>query len=303
LRHGNLLATLLVLSIAINSILTVAYLSQLHLLNDVSTKLQSYAETSEELSAKVAELSYQLNLTLSQLEFYKNLAENLPNATWSGEEGWIQGASTVNLVAVKSTPTGLEGVTLQCEVKLLQGSGRILVDTEPRIGIDLQASVRTAVQVAEQLTGVSLNETDVVVRVRSSEEERIEVVDGPSAGAAITVAVISAIRGEPLNASVYMTGTINPDGSIGWVGGILEKALAAARGGGKLFIIPKGQRLAPVWVVVRENPMPGLVIERYELRYVDVEEYLHSQGYHVEVIELEHVEEAYPYFTGQELKS
>ena len=40
-----------------------------------------------------------------------------------------------------------------------------------------------------------------------------------------------------------MTGTINPDGSIGPVGGIFEKAEAAYTGSAKYFLIPKGQSI------------------------------------------------------------
>ena len=291
MSQSSKLAYLLLLSIALNVVLASAYLAQ----------LQAYARETEELSGMVAQLSYQLNLTLSQLEFYRQAVESRGNVTAWAPSGWALGSSEVNLVAVRSTSQGLEGVVLKCEVKLLPGTGRVLVDTEPRIGIDLQASARTAVDIAEKFTGHELSDVDVVVRV-VSEEEGIEVVDGPSAGAAIAAAVISAIRGERLNDTVYATGTINPDGSVGWVGGVLEKALAAAQHGATLFIVPKGQRVVQAWRVVEEVVGP-FVIKRYEPVYVDVQDFLESRGFDVEVVEASNIVDVYAYLASVELSA
>lgn len=297
MKAGSMLLALLLLSVGFNALLLSAYLTQLDEVNSLRSSLKSYAEKAEQLSSLVAQLSYKLNLTLSQLEFYRRATEEVANATRGVEEGWVIGSSSVNLVAVKSTPQGgLEGVVLKCEVKLLPGTGRVLVDTEPKIGIDLQASVRTAVGVAEKATDYELSEVDVVVRV-ISEEAGVEVVDGPSAGAAITAAMISAIRGEGLNSTVYVTGTISPDGSIGWVGGILEKALAAAEHGATVFVVPRGQRVVQAWRVVREVVGP-FIVTRYEPVYVDVESFLHSRGFKVKVVEVDDVYDVYAILAG-----
>jgi len=292
LRRSIPLAALLLLSLALNAVLLSAYFTQLSEAEGLRSALKAYATEVEGLYNRVAQLSRSLNLTLSQLEFYRRVAEAGSNATveWRGE--WALSSSTVNLVAVKSTPEGgLEGVVLKCEVKLLPGEGRVLVDIEPKIGIDLQASVKTAVGVAEEFTGQELSKVDVVVRV-ISKEAGIEVVDGPSAGAAITAAVISAIRGEELNSTVYVTGTINPDGSIGWVGGVLEKALAAAENGASLFVVPRGQRVVEAWKVVKSRAGP-FIITRYEPVYVDVGDFLLSRGFKVKVVEAGNIGEVY----------
>lgn len=68
-------------------------------------------------------------------------------------------------------------------------------------------------------------------------------IDGPSAGALMTVAVIAATRGDTVRADATMTGTINPDGMIGPVGGIVQKIEAAAQFGKKLVLIPVGTQL------------------------------------------------------------
>ena len=67
-------------------------------------------------------------------------------------------------------------------------------------------------------------------------------LDGPSAGGLVTVATLAAILGHPMRDDATMTGTINPDGTIGPVGGIPHKIDGAAEAKKKLMLIPAGQR-------------------------------------------------------------
>lgn len=67
-------------------------------------------------------------------------------------------------------------------------------------------------------------------------------IDGPSAGALMTVAVLAALHGDTVDPTVTMTGTINPDGTIGPVGGIPHKLEGAAAAGKKTVLVPGGQR-------------------------------------------------------------
>lgn len=63
--------------------------------------------------------------------------------------------------------------------------------------------------------------------------------DGPSAGAAMTTALVSALTGIPVRADVAMTGEITLRGEVTAIGGLKEKMLAALRGGIKTVIIPE----------------------------------------------------------------
>jgi ATP-dependent Lon protease len=63
--------------------------------------------------------------------------------------------------------------------------------------------------------------------------------DGPSAGAAMTTAFVSAMTGIPVRADVAMTGEITLRGEVTGIGGLKEKLLAAHRGGIKTVIIPE----------------------------------------------------------------
>lgn len=68
------------------------------------------------------------------------------------------------------------------------------------------------------------------------------MIDGPSAGALMTVGVLAVLRGDEVRQDAAMTGTITPDGAIGAVGGIAHKIAGAAEAGKKLVLIPAGIR-------------------------------------------------------------
>lgn len=131
------------------------------------------------------------------------------------------------------------------------------------LGDQYRASVWNAVTVATLLTGKPL-----------SGEFRAEisgVIDGPSAGALTTVAVLALLLGSDLDPSITMTGTINPDGTVGPVGGIAEKITGLGEEGIKTVLIPLGQRNeggVDVVEVGRENNVEvrevGTIYEVYE---------------------------------------
>src|SRR6267143_1102586 len=67
-------------------------------------------------------------------------------------------------------------------------------------------------------------------------------IDGPSAGGLMTASFVSGVLAHDMKSDIAFTGTINPDGSIGPVGGIQYKLEAVAKDGKKTFLIPIGQR-------------------------------------------------------------
>ena len=63
--------------------------------------------------------------------------------------------------------------------------------------------------------------------------------DGPSAGIAMTTAIVSVITGIPIRADIAMTGEVTLRGRVLPIGGLKEKLLAALRGGIKTVLIPE----------------------------------------------------------------
>lgn len=143
--------------------------------------------------------------------------------------------------------TQYEGLVMDITVDIRDGGrGLVLVNTEIPAGVDFQTSARTAVRVAQQHTGADLSGKDIIFSITSreqagKEESRLDAVDGPSAGAAMTLLLISELQSKELDGSVLITGTIEPDGTVGPVGGVPEKAIAAGEYGAKLLLVPAGE--------------------------------------------------------------
>lgn len=201
---------------------------------------------------------------------------------------------TVPIVAAYSTPDGESGVLLNATVIVTPGNGHVFVDTQPYTQMDLQGSARMATLVASDVTGIDPSEYDFyfIIEVTSP------IIGGPSAGAALTVATIADIMNWELSQDVVMTGMINPDGSIGPVGGIPYKLDAAAQYGVSLFIVPEGQ--TEVMISNRKTVQGGpFVMIEDEPVLIDVIERGKEQN--VNVVEVANIQEAVEFFTGNRI--
>jgi len=270
--------------------------------SSLKDQVSNLSSSLDELTESSVILEQQLNMSATQLDYYKKLADYYSGlATFEEGGSGVFGQSTIPIVAVRTIQSGFrveyEGVVMEAEIEFIEGDGRILVNTVPNIGIDIQTSVRMAVLVAQELTGISLTNTDAILTVRASEE--VDVVDGQSAGAAITIAILAALTNQSVKQGVYMTGTINSDGSIGPVGGIAAKALAVAENGSQLFLVPQGQSTIVVYRPTTYEILPGWRRTVYEQETMKLEDYLEEQGYSIIVDEVETIEEAYALFFGQ----
>ncbi|MEM1035788.1 MAG: endopeptidase La [Pseudomonadota bacterium] len=81
----------------------------------------------------------------------------------------------------------------------------------------------------------TFNTTDIHVHVPDGATPK----DGPSAGIAMTTAMVSLLTGNPIHRDVAMTGEISLRGRVLPIGGLKEKLLAALRGGIKTVLIPE----------------------------------------------------------------
>lgn len=101
-------------------------------------------------------------------------------------------------------------------VKFIEGNNKV--------GDQLKTSANLAAVMTSFLLGEDLSNCRFTVEAQTDED-----VDGPSAGALFTVSFLSLVRGDnqAINPKITMTGTVNPDGTVGPVGGIPQKLKAA----------------------------------------------------------------------------
>ncbi|AMM54773.1 S16 family serine protease [Pyrococcus kukulkanii] len=199
--------------------------------------------------------------------------------------------------AVSMTSTGeLIGVPTEFVITVAPGSGHVYVETWPLTEVDMQASARLAAEVAGRVLGIDMSKYDVFIQVKADSP----IIGGPSAGGTMTVGIIAALMGWKVRNDVMMTGMINPDGSIGPVGGILEKASAAHQAGARIFLIPEGQRIQVVTETQRKQIGPVTQITTTQRR-VDVAKYA-EERWGLKVIEVRDIYDAVYYFTGHELE-
>ena len=135
--------------------------------------------------------------------------------------------------------TEVGGDLLTIEAAIMIGKGTIT--RTGSLGDVMKESVeaaRTVVRSRARLLGITedlLEKRDIHIHVPDGATPK----DGPSAGAAMTTALVSALTGIPVRADVAMTGEITLRGEVTAIGGLKEKLLAALRGGIKTVLIPE----------------------------------------------------------------
>ncbi len=130
---------------------------------------------------------------------------------------------------------------------------------------------------ASRAAGLSMIQHEYLVRAGGH-------IDGPSAGMLMTSTMLALLRGKKLLPGTTMTGTINPDGSAGPVGGIVQKMQGAKADGVTRFGYPMGARNH---VDLSDNSQ------------VDLNEI--GAGLGLEVKEIHDINEAYEFMTGDRL--
>lgn len=147
----------------------------------------------------------------------------------------IIGSTGLYIFGVTNTSNGsLVGVPAFLNLTVTNGTGKIFLGSTPLTQTDTQAQAVLSAELACQLLNVNCDSYNFYYYITSSSVE----VGGPSAGSAFTMAAMAVLSGKPLNPKVAMTGTANPDGSVGIVGDVSQKSEAAANKGLKTFLYP-----------------------------------------------------------------
>ena len=132
--------------------------------------------------------------------------------------------------------SGFMGSTLEIETVVFESKkpGMGIVKFNDTAGSMAKDSVFNAASVIRRMTDKDIKDYDIHVNIVGGGR-----IDGPSAGAAITISIISALLERPIRQDVAITGEISLRGSIKPVGGIFEKIYGARRKGINLVLVPK----------------------------------------------------------------
>lgn len=155
--------------------------------------------------------------------------------------------------------TSVGGELLTIETITMPGKGDFVYTGS--LGDVMKESIRAAMSVVRsrgELLGIDYNKvksTDVHVHMPEGATPK----DGPSAGIALTTALVSAMTNIAIRPDIAMTGEVTLRGQVLRIGGLKEKLLAAHRGGIKLVLIPESNErdLAEIPEHVKE----GLTIQ------------------------------------------
>ncbi len=135
--------------------------------------------------------------------------------------------------------TEVGGDLLTIEAAVMPGKGNVI--RTGSLGDVMKESVEAARSVVRSRSGrlgvkdEAFEKRDIHIHVPEGATPK----DGPSAGIAMTTALVSVLTGIPVRADVAMTGEITLRGEVLPIGGLKEKLLAAHRGGIKLVLIPE----------------------------------------------------------------
>ena len=135
--------------------------------------------------------------------------------------------------------TEVGGEILEVEVNVMDGSGKL--ELTGNLGTVMQESAKAALSCLRSRTEALHLEKDFYKTkdIHIHFPEAATPKDGPSAGIAITTAMLSALTGRKVRRDVAMTGEVTLRGRVLPIGGLKEKTMAALRNGIKTVIIPR----------------------------------------------------------------
>ena len=173
------------------------------------------------------------DLTEKQLQEYLGVPRFTENRLPApGHHGVITGLAW--------TSVGGEILTLEC--KLLSGKGHLLLTG--KLGDVMKESAQIALSlVRERLQRFGIDpaivkKTDIHIHVPEGAVPK----DGPSAGIALTLSLLSAFTRRPVSPDIAFTGEVSLTGDLLPIGGLNEKALAAQEAGAKTLYLPEGNK-------------------------------------------------------------
>jgi ATP-dependent Lon protease len=134
--------------------------------------------------------------------------------------------------------TSVGGDILFIEVNIMPGKGELILTG--KLGSVMKESCQAALSfVRSQANNFNIKQDFHKIDIHIHVPEGATPKDGPSAGGAITTALVSALKNVAIPKDIGMTGEITLRGNILEIGGLKEKSIAAHRAGLKTLFIPK----------------------------------------------------------------
>jgi Lon-like protease len=174
------------------------------------------------------------------------------DTVFSGTPAWQAGIKCNDVItAVDSKPVRTAGQLTTALEALRPGNVVSLTDRPAGSRREKQVQVRltspSAGALAEGFTGRAYLGLEVETKVKPVLPFPVSVqagaIGGPSAGLAFTLGILDALSSGRLTGGhkVAATGTIDPDGNVGQVGGVQEKTVAVEKAGAQVFFVPQAE--------------------------------------------------------------
>ena len=155
--------------------------------------------------------------------------------------------------ALAYTPVG--GIVTTVQVITYPGSGKII--TTGNLGKIMQESIEVITTVVKSKYKHNLSKMDIHFHYLSADTKK----DGPSAGLASIVALLSVLEKKKIPSDIAFTGEISLNGNILKIGGLKEKLIGAHNNGIKTVYIPASNEMDLVYLpdVIKDNMEINLV--------------------------------------------
>ena len=164
------------------------------------------------------------------------------------------------------------GVITIINLTITNGDGNVSIVGPRSVGSSTLQAAEDAAAFASSYMGRTESDYNFTYEINDYNAS----VSGPSAGAAMTILALSAFSNKPLLSDFTMTGTINPNGTIGPIGGVYDKMSAASAEGLRFGLVPyaaPGSFENELYILIQTN-------------------------FHMPIIEVSNVSQAFAYATG-----
>ena len=126
------------------------------------------------------------------------------------------------------------GVLTTITINVTNGNGAVVIKGPSYVGNSTTLSAKTAVDYVSGYLGINESHYNFTYDIMDSSSN----VSGPSAGLAFSILAYAGLEHRSIYPNFTVTGTINPDGMVGEVGGVYDKLTAAKSAGMKYAIVP-----------------------------------------------------------------